>query len=772
MASLAGMLKQRGFRVTGSDAAAYPPMSDFLAALGIPVAQPFDPRNLEPAPDLVVVGNAISRGNVELEHVLDQRIPFCSLPQFLHDEFLRGKEVLVVAGTHGKTTTTSMLAWIFHTAGLQPSFLIGGIAENFGTSFHLGQGKHFILEGDEYDTAFFDKGPKFLHYFPDAVILTSVEFDHADIYKDLDAVETAFKRLVNLIPRRGRIVAFDGAAGDARERQPGTLSGQGVLPGGAIRRRRARAVANHQPEVGARRELHGRCLRDGRPWADFEFALAGEYNVWNATAAAALAAAYGISKEEIAAALKTFKSVKRRLEVKAQVNGITIIDDFAHHPTAIAGTLKALRARYAGARLWAILEPRSNTLRRRVLQAIWRAAWRWPTKSWWRASSGRRRYRKTSGWTCRNWRRRLRSMASRARLFADADEIVQTIAPEMRSGDVVAILSNGGFGGIYEKLPARLQCTRGRRCFHQFRECGRGCDDRLPLAARAAARFICLLRLRVCICSDGRCWRPCYAVTNYTVSLAQPEQHLVEVQIHAARRRRGARIAAAGVECAVSGSRLRPIRQLGARQRSRRSAARRARNSIRAGGRSRGTESGAIVEYQIFVDSSGPFGAQLNPHHAFFNLAEILMYPVDARSHAVDVRFNQIPDGWHIATPLSSPPRWRFSADNYDRLVDSPVEIGTFQESDFDEGGGHYRVIVDADPGDYDMEKIVAMLRNIVAAATSWMDDRPFETYMFLYHFPRGPAGGGMEHAYSTAIDVNADVLARTRRGAGLCNRA
>src|ERR1700694_4813118 len=217
MASLAGMLKQRGFHVTGSDAGAYPPMSDFLASLNIPLAQPFAASNLDPRLDIVVVGNAISRGNVELEHVLDQHIPFCSLPQILHDKFLRGKEVLVVAGTHGKTTTTSMLAWIFHSAGMQPSFLIGGIAENFGSSFQLGHGKHFILEGDEYDTAFFDKGPKFLHYFPDAIILTSVEFDHADIYKDLDAVETAFKRLVNLIPRRGRIIAFDGMAGDAAE---------------------------------------------------------------------------------------------------------------------------------------------------------------------------------------------------------------------------------------------------------------------------------------------------------------------------------------------------------------------------------------------------------------------------------------------------------------------------------------------------------------------------------------------------------------------------
>jgi UDP-N-acetylmuramate: L-alanyl-gamma-D-glutamyl-meso-diaminopimelate ligase len=457
MASLAGMLKERGFRVTGSDAAAYPPMSDFLRGLGIPVAQPFAPRNLEPRPDLVVVGNAMSRGNVELEHVLDERIDFCSLPQLLHDEFLRGKEVLVVAGTHGKTTTTSMLSWIFHSAGLDPSFLIGGIAENFGSSFHLGQGKHFILEGDEYDTAFFDKGPKFLHYFPDAIILTSVEFDHADIYKDLDAVETAFKRLVNLIPRRGRIMAFDGVAGGATE-SPSLerCLAKAFCP---VERYGAGPRANWQ--VANLRLDPGRTswtvLHNGESWGDFEFSLAGEYNVWNATAAAASASSCGISKEAIAEALKTFKSVKRRLEVKAQVHGITIIDDFAHHPTAIAGTLKALRARYAGARLWAILEPRSNTLRRRVLQTdlarslaladevVVAAVFR-------------------SDAVPENERLELPALASEiaqngrpARLLADADAIVETVAPEMRSGDVVAILSNGGFGGIYEKLPARLR---------------------------------------------------------------------------------------------------------------------------------------------------------------------------------------------------------------------------------------------------------------------------------------------------------------------------
>ncbi len=457
MASLAGMLKERGFRVTGSDAAAYPPMSDFLHDLDIPVAQPFDARNLEPRPDLVVVGNAISRGNVELEHVLDQRLDFCSLPQLLHDEFLRGKEVIVVAGTHGKTTTTSMLSWIFHCAGLDPSFLIGGIAENFGSSFHLGAGEHFILEGDEYDTAFFDKGPKFLHYFPDAVILTSVEFDHADIYKDLDAVETAFKRLVNLVPRRGRIIAFDGVAGNASESPSLELClAKAFCP---VERYGTGARSNWRVielTFGSERTtwtgLHG-----GQRWAQFEFALAGEYNVWNATAAAAMAFSWGVSREAIVAALRTFKSVKRRLEVKARVNGVTIIDDFAHHPTAIAETLKALRARYPGSRLWAILEPRSNTLRRRVLQNDL-------ARSLAMADEVVVADVFRSEAVPENDRLELAALAAeierngrRPRLLPDADSIVKTVAPKMRSGDVVAILSNGGFGAIYEKLPARLR---------------------------------------------------------------------------------------------------------------------------------------------------------------------------------------------------------------------------------------------------------------------------------------------------------------------------
>ena len=450
MASLAGMLAERGFRVSGSDAAAYPPMSDFLDSLGILVSQPFAAANLVPTPDLVVVGNAISRGNPELEHVLDHRIPFGSLPQLLHEEFLGGKEVLVVAGTHGKTTTTSMLAWIFEVAGKRPSFLVGGIAENFGRSFQLGDGRYFILEGDEYDTAFFDKGPKFLHYFPDAIILTSVEFDHADIYKDLEAVETAFKRLVNLVPRRGRIVAFDEGKSLDRvlERAFCPIERYGRSGGAAWRIVELRLETTR---------TSWSLLRNGKPWAEFSFSLAGEYNVWNATAAAALAAGCGIAPADIRRALESFKSVKRRLEVSSEVGGITIIDDFAHHPTAIAATLRALRSRYSGRRLWAILEPRSNTLRRNVFQEELAASLALADEiilaQVFKADSIAPAERLDVKELCA----RMAGRGPRARVLADADTIVEVAAPEMRSGDVVAILSNGGFGGIYQKLPQRLR---------------------------------------------------------------------------------------------------------------------------------------------------------------------------------------------------------------------------------------------------------------------------------------------------------------------------
>ena len=346
----------------------------------------------------------------------------------------------------------------FRSGRPQPSFLIGGIAENFGSSFQLGSGKHFILEGDEYDTAFFDKGPKFLHYFPDAVILTSVEFDHADIYKDLDAVETAFKRLVNLVPGRGRIVGFDGGfdAGESIERCLAKAFCPVERYGNS--KKATWQVTNLRLDPT---KTSWTVLRGGELWADLEFALGGEYNVMNATAAAALASGYGIPREKIAAALKTFKSVKRRLEVRAEVNGVTIIDDFAHHPTAIAGTLKALRARYPGGRLWAILEPRSNTLRRNVFQKelaqSLAVADEVVVANVFKSESIPENERMDVSTLAAE----VKKLGRNARIIADADAIVQTVAPEMRHGDVVAILSNGGFGGIYEKLPSRLKASGG-----------------------------------------------------------------------------------------------------------------------------------------------------------------------------------------------------------------------------------------------------------------------------------------------------------------------
>ena len=459
MASLAGMLQALGHRVTGSDAAAYPPMSDLLASLGIALKQPYAAANLEPQPDLVIVGNAISRGNVELEHVLDTRIPFTSMAAVLHDEFLTGRESLVVAGTHGKTTTTSMLAWIYEVASRKreefaPSFLIGGVAENFGTSFMVrtlqeGVRQPFILEGDEYDTAFFDKGPKFLHYFPDAAILTHVEFDHADIYPDLTAVKTAFKRLVNLVPRRGRIVAFDGSenVSECVARAFCAVERYGFGLESTWRMTDLRYAGG-----GSQWTL----LRAGEKLVELELPMAGEHNALNATAAAALAAGQGVPAEAIAEALASFKSVKRRLEVRAEVAGVTVIDDFAHHPTAIRETLRALRTAYPGRRLWAVLEPRSNTLRRNVFEEALVESLALADRSVIAAVFQSEAIPAAERLHPENVVAALRSHGQESALEADADAIVKRMAPELRAGDVVAILSNGGFGGIYEKLPKAL----------------------------------------------------------------------------------------------------------------------------------------------------------------------------------------------------------------------------------------------------------------------------------------------------------------------------
>jgi len=455
MASLAGLLQLQGHSITGSDKAAYPPMSDLLRGLRIAVMEPYAEANLDPAPDLVVIGNALSRGNPEVELVLDQRIPFTSMAALLHEEFLLGRESLVVAGTHGKTTTTSMLAWIYQVAArenpaLAPSFLIGGVAENFASSFQLRPTRTFIVEGDEYDTAFFDKGPKFLHYFPDALILTHVEFDHADIYADLEAVKTAFKRLVNLVPRRGVIVAYDGSANvsECVSRALCRVERYGFSAEAEWR------IRNLWYEDGLTR---WEVWREGALWAELEMSLAGEHNALNATAAAALAFSQGVSKEAIQESLATFKSVKRRLEVRAQIGGITVIDDFAHHPTAIRETLRALRAVYPKSRLWAILEPRSNTLRRKVLEGELVESLRLADRIVLAGVYQQLRIPEPERLNPEEVVRALNAAGTEAELFPDAEAIVNSILPLLQPGDVVAILSNGGFDGIYEKLPARLR---------------------------------------------------------------------------------------------------------------------------------------------------------------------------------------------------------------------------------------------------------------------------------------------------------------------------
>jgi UDP-N-acetylmuramate: L-alanyl-gamma-D-glutamyl-meso-diaminopimelate ligase len=455
MASLAGLLQLQGHLITGSDKAAYPPMSDLLRELGIPVMEPYAETNLEPAPDLVVIGNALSRGNPEVEHVLDARIPFTSMAALLHDEFLKGREPLVVAGTHGKTTTTSMLAWIYQVAAretpaLEPSFLIGGVAENFGSSFQLRPTRTFIVEGDEYDTAFFDKGPKFLHYFPDALILTHVEFDHADIYADLEAVKTAFKRLVNLVPRRGLIVAYDGSTNvtECVERALCRVERYGFSENADWQ------IRNLRHELG---RTQWEVWRSGALWADLAMSLAGEHNALNATAAAALATGQGVEKNAIVAALASFKSVKRRLEVRAEIGGVTVIEDFAHHPTAIRETLRALRSVYPQARLWAVLEPRSNTLRRKVLEAELIGSLRLADRVVLAGVYQQQRIPDAERLHPEDVVDTLNAEGTPAELLPDADAIASGIAPQVAPGDVVAILSNGGFDGIYEKLPARLR---------------------------------------------------------------------------------------------------------------------------------------------------------------------------------------------------------------------------------------------------------------------------------------------------------------------------
>ena len=450
MAPLAGMLAESGHRVTGSDAGVYPPASTLLDSLGIRWTNGFNAANLDPAPDIVVLGNALSRGNPEVEAVLDNNIPYRSLPQTLEEFVLPGRDPLVVTGTHGKTTTTSMLSWILHHAGRHPNFLIGGVAENFGRSFGLGGGDEFVLEGDEYDSAFFDKAPKFLHYHPREIIITSLEFDHADIYENLAAIELQFRRLVNLVPSRGRIVAW-GESETVRgvlQKAFCPFETYGFTPG-------VDWLAGDLEIADG--ETHFRVSRQGTEVARVRMSLAGRHNVLNAVAAIAIAQGRGVSGEAIASAMAEFRGVLRRLEVKGESSGVLVVDDFAHHPTAIRVTIDAARHRWPGRKLWAVFEPRSNTMRRRVFETDLAESLSTADATVLGAVNRANLLSDDERMSPNRVLESVRKAGRRAEGFDSAEEIAEYLAAETRPGDLVLVMSNGSFDGLCGKLLGKLR---------------------------------------------------------------------------------------------------------------------------------------------------------------------------------------------------------------------------------------------------------------------------------------------------------------------------
>jgi UDP-N-acetylmuramate: L-alanyl-gamma-D-glutamyl-meso-diaminopimelate ligase len=450
MASLAGMLQARGHRVTGSDENVYPPMSTMLAGLGIPVMQGYHAEHLRPAPDCVIIGNAIPRGNPEVEETLNRKLLYRSQAEVVKEEFIRGRRSLVVAGTHGKTTTTSIAAWVMSYGGLDPTFLVGGVVQNFDASFRVTNSDYFIIEGDEYDTAYFDKGPKFMHYLPEVAIVGNIEFDHADIYADLAAVKTAFRRLVNLVPGEGRLIAgWDSPHVREVVAEMGQKLYTQLETFGTCEDARWQARDIDYAGEMARFKV----FRDGQEWGEFQTTLIGDFNIRNCLAVIIAADSWGIERKAISEALASFKSVRRRMQVRGVERGVTVIDDFAHHPTAVRETLQALRTKYKENRLVAIFEPRSWSSRLAVFQDDYARAF--TTADYVVIASVFDSGKATEKGRVLDTDRLIEEIAAQGKpafRIEGADEIVRHIAPELRAGDTVAIMSNGGFGGIHEKL--------------------------------------------------------------------------------------------------------------------------------------------------------------------------------------------------------------------------------------------------------------------------------------------------------------------------------
>ena len=452
MATLAALLKQRGVDVEGSDHHVYPPMSEFLAAEGIRVRSGYDAAHVPGDADVVVVGNTVSRGNPELEAVLERRLRYTSLPEAVRDHFLWGARSMVVAGTHGKTTTTSLLGWLLTHGGVDPTVLVGGIALNLGaggSSYRLGRGNTVVIEGDEYDSAFYDKSPKFLKYVPEVAVVGNIEFDHVDIYPSLETILLQFQRLAGLVPRTGLLLlgrdSSYAAALAAGARS--SVETFGLDPGSTWQ---ALDIAH------ANGEASFEVRRRGRPFGRFRSSLVGVHNVRNALAAIAVGTYAGLDRDTLAEGLARFRGVRRRLECVGERRGVVVLDDFAHHPTAVRETLAALRLGYPGRRLWAVFEPRSASSCRRVFQDAFADAFAGADEVL-VAAVFRGSLPEAERLSPGELVAALAARGHRARHVAAVDDIVRTVAAETRSGDVVAVMSNGGFGGLHGKLLQALE---------------------------------------------------------------------------------------------------------------------------------------------------------------------------------------------------------------------------------------------------------------------------------------------------------------------------